>query len=559
MTKKHPAGIPGCHTAEIRKHPAGIPGCHTAEIRKYRIAIYMRLSKQEDDSGETPCGYTTMPSGKSKESSSITTQRLMLQKYVSDHFTDYTLLEFFDDGYTGTNFDRPGIQELLGLIKDRAVDCVVVKDFSRFARDYITLGSYLEQIFPFMGIRFISVDDHYDSENMGGSLAAFDIKFRNLIYDLYSRDLSKKVKSALVARKAKGEYVSANCPFGYEKAPDDRHMLLIAEDEAAVVRRIFELTENGYTSTQVAKLFNREKVKTPIEFKIEKGRTTRNPKGRGFLWTTPVICRILTNPVYAGDVVYGKYEKDFVGGKNHLKPREEWKVFRNHHEPIIDRERFDRIQKDRGKKRTAQYRKTHPLVGKAVCGCCGRNLRYRSGMNPYFQCHGRYSNAIGEGEPGKSCVEKVNVMFLEQYVLFMAQEKLREDGELEKREQEQAEKAREKLSEASGKRKGLLAEYERLKQEHFAGYQRYASGETETFWSRQDEMKAVEKEISALEGEIEKLEETYGKIKYGSNMAAHTRDAMMPYGDVKQAAECLINRIVVYSEQDIEIEWTDSC
>lgn len=390
--------------------------------KKYRIAIYIRVSKEDDKiKEEIPLGHALMPYGKKEESNSITMQRILLHQYVADNFSDYELSEFCDDGYTGTNFERPGIQKLLEKVRDMEIDCIIVKDFSRFARDYIELGSYLEQIFPFMGVRFISVNDRYDSKSYQGSIADMDVNFKNLLYDLYSKDLSQKVRSSLAIRKEQGQYISANSPFGYEKDPKDRHALLIAEDEAEIVRKIFSLTIEGYTSTRIARLFNENHIKTPMEFKIEKGKTKRKPKGERFLWNHSTICQILRNEIYIGNIVQKKYEKDFVGGKNHIKPREEWMVGYHHHEPIIEKEVFYQVQEGRGRKRNPQHRNTHPLIGKLVCGCCRRNLQQRDGRNPYFFCQNRYSNAM------EHCVDKVNRMFLEQYIFYKMQEKFHTD------------------------------------------------------------------------------------------------------------------------------------
>ena len=159
----------------------------------------------------------------------------------SAHFRCIKDSVYIDDGYTGTNFDRPGVQELLDGVKDGEINCIIVKDFSRFARDYIELGSYLEQIFPFMGVRFISVNDKYDSDKYAGNVADIDVNFKNLLYDLYSKDLSMKVKASLRAVKEQGKAVCSTPPFGYMKDPEDRHKFIIAKDEAAVVRRIFNL------------------------------------------------------------------------------------------------------------------------------------------------------------------------------------------------------------------------------------------------------------------------------------------------------------------------------
>ena len=194
----------------------------------YRIAAYLRLSKEDEDMRD--------------ESNSISSQRMMIREYVRKHFENFSWSEFSDDGYSGTNFRRPGVTDLLEQVKSGRIDCVIVKDFSRFSRDYIELGSYLDQIFPFLGVRFISLNDYYDSEKQKGSTADLGISFRGLMYDLYSRDLSMKVKASLHTRKEQGQYAMGNVPFGYERDQTDRHKLVIAKDEANYKRRIFSLT-----------------------------------------------------------------------------------------------------------------------------------------------------------------------------------------------------------------------------------------------------------------------------------------------------------------------------
>ena len=370
-----------------------------------RIAIYMRLSKTDETVAE--------------ESNSISMQRILIRKYIASHFEECEVMEYQDDGFSGTNFNRPGVQRLLEDARNEKFDCVVVRDLSRFARNYLEAGHYLEFVFPAYDVRFISINDHYDSGSSQGNTADLGVNFKNLLYDLYSKDLSQKVKTSLRARKDGGQYVSGNAPFGYEKAPDDRHMLVICEDEAAVVRKIFSLALQGMTSSQTAKKLNLENIPTPVEFKIRKGKTSRKPKGDKFYWSSSTVCSILRNPVYAGDVEYGKTEREQVGGRNVLKARAEWKMIRNHHAPVIAREDFEELQKSRGKsskKRTEGSR--HPLIGKAICGCCKRNLRIKEGLNPYFTCHNRYVTGL------EGCVSQVNVMFLEEVVLFWLEEYL---------------------------------------------------------------------------------------------------------------------------------------
>lgn len=368
-----------------------------AEQPVIRIASYLRLSK-EDGREEA-------------ESGSIGMQRQLLQGYIRAHFKQYDLTEFCDDGYTGTNLRRPGVTALLAQVKEGAVDCIIVKDFSRFSRDYIELGTYVGQLFPLMNVRFISVNDGYDSSDGSDRAGELDVVFRHLLYDLYSKDLSVKVRSALAVRQAKGIYAAATPPFGYKKAPGDRHMLEIAEDEAEVVRKIFAMAADGMSSSRIARRLNEDGVKTPAEFRAAGGKAKRQPKGDGFWWESGTVCAILRNEVYTGAVVCGKYTKDFVGGKCHLRPREEWKVFRGHHEAVIDSGLFEAAQKRRGTP-SRRKGKSHPLVGKLICGCCGRNLTYRKRQNPYFYCQNRYVN----GREG--CIKRLNAAYAEEALLL---------------------------------------------------------------------------------------------------------------------------------------------
>lgn len=300
---------------------------------RYRIALYLRLSKEDPDTEE--------------ESGSIAGQRLLLENYVRKHFNRYELEEYTDDGYSGTDFLRPGVTALLREVRRGRIDCIAVKDFSRFSRDYIELGSYLERIFPSLGVRFISVNDRYDSEAYAGAATDLEIAFRGLLYDLYSRDLSVKVKSALQARNRQGFYTGANCPFGYERDPKDRRRLSVAADEAAVVKKIFMLAYEGKNSQEIADILNEEGIRTPLEYKMEKKRIRRVPKGDKFSWSRSAVCGILRNRVYIGDIVYGKYENSLAEGKKHLKPKAEWKISCGCHEAVIERSVFEKIQQRR--------------------------------------------------------------------------------------------------------------------------------------------------------------------------------------------------------------------
>ena len=432
---------------------------------------------------------------------------------------------------------------MLNDTKNQKFDCIIVKDFSRFGRDYIEVGSYLEQIFPFLGIRFISINDYYDSANYQGSIVGLDVNFKNLLYDLYSKDLSQKVKTSLRAKKESGQYVSAHAPFGYEKSPDDRHMLLVCEEEAKVVQEIFSLALQGVAASQIAKKLNMEDVPTPLEFKIRKGCISRKPKGDKFFWSSSVIYRILRNPVYVGDIAYDKTEKEQVGGRNILRPREEWKIVTNHHMPVIAREDFEKVQKGTERRSRKRERgKGYLLAGRVVCGYCRHRLQIKDKGEPYFICPNRY---VMEKS---GCAHKISVVHLEQVVLFRLEKYLEERGLTE----EIAARQREELQ---GKRASLLRdmrqeerEYGRFKRKHYEGYNLYAVGEQGEFYSYYVEMQKKQEIIQGLQGQISQIDKRISEVESGKCIVGEN-------GLAEEMMEWYIEEIVIYGEEEVEIKW----
>ncbi len=509
--------------------------------KEIRIAIYLRLSRQEEEEGI-----------KRDESGSISTQRKLLRSYVEEHFQDYELEEFLDDGYSGTNFERPGVKALLKAAGELAVNCIVVKDFSRFSRDYIELGTYIDQIFPFMGIRFISVNDHYDSGTDSAGTGQIEIPFQNLLYDLYSKDLSLKVKAALDAKKKMGQFVSANVPFGYEKDPEDRHRLIVKEGEAGVVRRIFELTQNGMTSVQIARRFNQEGIGTPAALRAGNTERERRPKGGRYLWSSSQICHILENPVYAGDMVYGKYYRRETGGKSHLRPKEEWKICHNHHEPLVSGEVFEEVQRSRGRKRTQKGGARHPLTGKLVCAGCGRNLRIRRGKSFYFSCEGRYVS----GE--EKCVRKLDGTAAEKRVLLEMQKKAAEAFDVERIWEQRREMISERLRSLKRKREKAERELRRLGRERLERYERFVTGEetADGFWTQGSVRKEREEGLRLQLEEIkEELDAAVRERGAGREMSV-LMDFLGLSKLTREQVDRWIDRIIVRREE-LEIHWKE--
>lgn len=216
----------------------------------YNIGIYLRVSKEDEES--------------EIESNSIKNQRELISHFVKerDEFNACKLVEFLDDGYSGRNFERPEIQKLLRGVKKKEIQCIIVKDFSRFGRNYIEIGDYLEQIFPFLGVRFISINDNYDSEKADGMQKGLDLAIRNLIYDLYSKDLSKKILSSLEIKKVKGDFLGTSAPYGYKKDKNKKNRLVIDKEAAKIVTKIFELSIEGKKRKEIA---STRRVKNSME------------------------------------------------------------------------------------------------------------------------------------------------------------------------------------------------------------------------------------------------------------------------------------------------------
>ena len=504
------------------------------------IAIYMRLSQDDGDSD--------------RESNSIVNQRHFLHSYVEKHFENYDLLEFQDDGYTGANFLRPGVSELLEKVKNGKVDCIIVKDLSRFSRDYIEIGAYLEQIFPFAGVRFIAVNDGYDSDRFKGNVAGMDTSFKNLLNDLYCKDISVKVKSALKMKKESGIYANGSCTFGYRKDPKDRHKLLIDEEEADIVRRIFQMTLDGISSHKIAQIFNAEGVKTPIEYKMERGIATMTPKGKRFEWSGSTICQMLRNATYAGDIVYDKYETPEVSGKSRLKPRSEWKVFRDHHEAIIDRDTFEYIQKSRGVKKAVKH-KRHPLIGKTECGYCHKSLKIEHTKNPYFVCGNKYVTQY------KGCAERINVKFLEEYLLFRLQEEAERQAdihsicmEVKNRVEQELELLYERKNQAKEKLKDLQTAQTEIYEEYV-----FKKRSKDNYIEEKRELKKQEECYMNLSDGLEKRIRTLQEVlsESGTDVYEYLQNRSLTEF-TQEVADRFVKRIVVYDEWNIDVEWNFS-
>lgn len=333
-------------------------------MKRFKTAIYLRLSKEDD---------------KHIESESITNQKLMLKEFVTNNKELELVSIKIDDGYGGSNFDRPAFKEMIKDIEKGKINCIVVKDFSRFGRDFIEVGKYLEEIFPLMNVRFISVNDNYDSFKSTESIDNLIIPFKNLINDSYLRDISLKIRSSFDVKRKKGEFIGSFVTYGYLKDSKNKNKIVIDEIASKVVQDIFKYRLEGLSADKIAKKLNSENILSPMEYKKSIGLniSTNFKKKEKALWSAKAIFRILQNPIYIGTLEQNKYTTPNHKIKKMVYiPKEEWIIVENNHEPIISKEMFESVQKIMSidTRIAPKQEKVYLLSGLICCGECGSNL-----------------------------------------------------------------------------------------------------------------------------------------------------------------------------------------
>lgn len=347
----------------------------------YKAGIYLRLSR---DDGDKP------------ESDSISNQRALIKDFVSKK-DDITIVgEFQDDGYSGSNFDRPGFASLLGLIKEKKINCVIVKDLSRFSRDYIGSGMYVMNLFPKWGIRVIAINDNYDSVNPLTANDELMLSFKSIINDVYLRDISTKIRSHLAVKRKNGEYIGPFVVYGLSKSPEDRHKLIIDENVSDVVRKIFTLKMDGMSPVAIADKLNDMLIPSPAEYKKEIGskHCGFGLKGEKALWTGQAVKRILQNPIYMGTLVQGR--KTTVSHKVKKiieRDKADWSITESFVPAIISKEVYDVVQNmlARDTRNSGRQSDLNIFSGLLYCADCKDTMvrqisKYKDTAYAYYRC-----------------------------------------------------------------------------------------------------------------------------------------------------------------------------
>lgn len=361
-----------------RKSKYGVTDAEGNVAKKWMAGLYIRLSREDGDKDE---------------SDSVSNQRMLLREY-SAKLPDVEVADYFiDDGWTGTNFERPGFIRLMEQIKAGSLNCIIVKDLSRFGRNYIEVGNYLEQIFPFMGVRFISIADSLDSYGNPGQMNTIMVPFKNLINDEYCRDISNKVRSSLDSRRRSGKFIGSFSAYGYVKDPDNKGELLVDESVAPIVKNIYEWFLDGLGAITIAKKLNDMGIPSPSEYKKMCGlhyKVSDSSIKGPVMWGYSAVKRILQNRMYCGDLVQGVMRvTSYKVKKLQRVPEHEWIVCENHHEGIVDRQTFDKVQRifDTDTRMTQEQGRVTMLGGFMRCADCGRAMNRHKNVHSYGTYH----------------------------------------------------------------------------------------------------------------------------------------------------------------------------
>lgn len=344
----------------------------------YDTALYERLSHDDELQGE---------------SNSISTQRMMLRKYAAEHGLN-VVDEYIDDGYSGTNFERPGFKRMISDIESGKINCVVTKDLSRLGRNYLLTGQYIELYFPAHNVRYIAIDNGVDSDNEQSNEF---IPFLNIVNEFYAKEISKKVKRALYTRNENGAHYGTYAPLGYIKNPDKKGHLLIDEQTRWIIEKIFALALQGTGAAKITKILTDEKVPTAGWLNFQRYGTFANiyadaPPEKSYAWTIAMVKEILKSETYIGNSVHNKQTNISFKSKHKVrKPQDEWWKVEGTHEAIISKEDFQKVQElIKSRRRERKDGTTQIFAGLVKCADCGWSLSYgenKQVKNPYVFYH----------------------------------------------------------------------------------------------------------------------------------------------------------------------------
>ena len=516
---------------------------------KWSVGEYNRLSKED---GDKP------------ESDSIQNQHSINQKHLEylreqgEQIESVTV--YSDDGYAGGNFKRPRYQALIRDIESGKINCIIFKDNSRLGRNYPELGRLMEDYFPQKGVRVISVLNNLDSVKDPRGYCSAIVSFSNIVNDDYIRQLSIKIKCTLTMKRERGEFIGNYAPFGYQKDPADRHRLVVDEEQAEIVRKIFDWYEDGMSASSIAKRLNAMQIMTPGDFKIRDGCksfiTHDRNSSKLHAWTTTTIATILKNEVYIGNMVQGKHKSvSYRSKKMMLTDESEWTVVEGTHVPIISDEQFAIIHERFARRTRISPGKTHvyPLSGLVSCGACGHRMN-----RVVSQGYARYRCMTRTYAPDKCQCPSIKEEYLEELILQTLQSLIARLVDVKA----VIDAARQFKTINGAKNEYMLAlnkakrEQERLQDAQFHLYDDLQSGLIPKAQYLQFQ-KRYEAEIAAQEVKIEQLNQCLIHLKEARQQDDEFVAFFQKYGNIQKldwdTVNQLIQKVVFHGKQHVDI------
>ena len=516
---------------------------------KWSVGEYNRLSKED---GDKP------------ESDSIQNQHSINQKHL-DYLREQgeqieSVTVYSDDGYAGGDFKRPRYQALIRDIESGKINCIIFKDNSRLGRNYPELGRLMEDYFPQKGVRVISVLNNLDSVKDPRGYCSAIVSFSNIVNDDYIRQLSIKIKCTLTMKRERGEFIGNYAPFGYQKDPADRHRLVVDEEQAEIVRKIFDWYEDGMSASSIAKRLNAMQIMTPGDFKIRDGCksfiTHDRNSSKLHAWTTTTIATILKNEVYIGNMVQGKHKSvSYRSKKMMLTDESEWTVVEGTHTPIISDEQFAIIHERFARRTRISPGKTHvyPLSGLVSCGACGHRMN-----RVVSQGYARYRCMTRTYAPDKCQCPSIKEEYLEELILQTLQSLIARLVDVKA----VIDAARKSKTTNSAKNEYMLAlnkamrEQERLRDAQFHLYDDLQSGLIPKAQYLQFQ-KRYEAEIAAQEVKIEQLNQCLIHLKEARQQDDEFIAFFQKYGNIQKldwdTVNQLIQKVVFHDKQHVDI------
>lgn len=514
-----------------------------------RIAIYIRLSKADEETGKSR-----------DESDSIVNQRSLIHRFLdnNEELGRYPRTEFVDDGFTGTNTERPAFRRMINKIREGKFNVCISKDFSRFSRDYIEMGDYLECLFPLLRVRYISINDGYDSSNYKGTTGGLDVVMRTIVYDAYSKDLSIKEKSGKLQSMKKGRRSAGDPPYGYIKDPGRKARNIIDTEPANVVRRIFDEAIAGKKVGAIAEGLNNDGILTPAQYfrkkHPENGRFANLSEKQK--WTYYTVLNIIQKYTYTGASV-GGLRKQLVPCKKMTTKasRDEWIIVPDMHEAIVSAEEFEKAQKVVRKiSDRTNVNVKYPLKSLVICGYCGRHM-IRYGNTKRFNCsygrNGGNEDCREHRSPPEKDMEEVAFKAIKNYISLNHKES-------------KCEKSRNAGKDnRTGNTINTIPEIDRqikaLKHKKMELYEKYCDG----LINKQQYM--IDK--SVFDKDISKCEAAIEEMKISSNampdeaveLTSESQAVCEAFKGAEELtydmAHAFIDKVIVYRDNRIEIKW----